>query len=141
MGLDQYLFKTKQTPEQVLSDDFDSDESEQIAYWRKHPNLQGYMKELWKQKYPKREKQLLKVDKDEDVFNLGDVFNCERVFLTLEDLDNWEKAINNKSYPETAGFFFGNNADEDYKEYDLKTIANAKEAIKKGYTVYYDSWW
>jgi hypothetical protein len=31
-------------------------------------------------------------------------FNCERVELTEEDIDNLEKAINNMDLPETQGF-------------------------------------
>lgn len=138
MGLDQYLFKTKQTPEQVLSEDYDSNQSKEIAYWRKHPNLQGYMKQVWEQKYQERVKHLQETQEN----SFGDnQFNCEKVILTIEDLDNWEKAVNNKEYPPTTGFFFGSEKDEEYKEHDLETIKEAREAINEGYTIYYDSWW
>jgi len=43
MGLDQYAFARKGEP----LDDFDgnssSEEEIEICYWRKHPNLQGWM--------------------------------------------------------------------------------------------------
>lgn len=139
MGLDQYLFKTKQTPEQVLSEDYDSDQSKEIAYWRKHPNLQGYMKQVWEQKYKERAKQLQEIQEN-STFRI-DQFNCEKVILTLEDLANWEKAVNNKEYPATTGFLFGNEKDEEYKEHDLDSIKEARKAINEGFTVYYDSWW
>lgn len=39
MGLDQYASIRK-----------DGQEDQEIAYWRKHPNLQGWMEQLWREK-------------------------------------------------------------------------------------------
>ena len=58
----------------------------ELAYWRKHPNLQGWMESLWHVKG-----------------NDGE-FNCEDLELTLDDLDNLEKTLDNEALPETAGF-------------------------------------
>ena len=52
-----------------------------------------------------------------------------------------ETAINRGELPKTEGFFFGDNADEEYKQQDIEFIVAAREAISKGYDVYYDSWW
>ena len=40
MGLDQYAYK-------VVA--HDEDNRDEIAYWRKHPNLQGWMEQLWRE--------------------------------------------------------------------------------------------
>lgn len=124
MGLDQYLFKTKASKEEVENKEVQADEIE-IAYWRKHPNLQGYMQNLWKSRTGKE----------------NAMFNCINVYLTLEDLEDWENTVKQKEYPETTGFFFGSNSDEYYLEHDLESIQKAKKALEEGYTVYYTSWW
>ena len=68
-------------------------------------------------------------------------FNRVDVELTLEDLEQLEAAIEGEELPETAGFFFGNDSSNYYREEDLAFIADASEAIKQGYTVVYSSWW
>jgi len=52
----------------------DEDNRDEIAYWRKHPNLQGWMEQLWREKGGKGE------------------FNCVDVELTREDLKQLELA-------------------------------------------------
>ena len=42
--------------------------------------------------------------------------------------------------PETCGFFFG-ASDGTETEDDLAFVAKARDRVKKGYTVFYDSWW
>ena len=95
----------------------------ELAYWRKHPNLQGWMESLWHVKG-----------------NSGE-FNCVDLELTLDDLDSLEKSLDYEALPETAGFFFGENADDHYAETDREFIREARAAIKQGYTVVYSSWW
>jgi hypothetical protein len=56
-------------------------------------------------------------------------------------LDNLEKSITSKTLPETAGFFFGSDSDEYYKENDLEFIRKAREALDAGLHVEYNSWW
>lgn len=122
MGLDQYAKARKGEP--VEKDgELEYPESKELAYWRKHPNLQGWMENLYREKGGTEE------------------FNCVEVELSLEDLDNLESAILGKEMPETVGFFFGDDADEYYKESDLDFIKEAKEAINEGFSVVYYSWW
>lgn len=122
MGLDQYAKARKGEP--VEKDGaLEYPEQRELAYWRKHPNLEGWMSNLYSEK------------------GGTDEFNCQEVELTLEDLDELEKAINSKELPETGGFFFGDDSDEYYKENDLEFIRDARNAIKDGYTVIYTSWW
>ena len=139
MGLDQYATARKGEPRTVKSEytytDQDGVEKEgfeeylewddtiQLAEWRKHPNLQGWMEELWYEKGGEGE------------------FNCVELELTLENLDALEATLDEEALPETAGFFFGGNADDHYAEADREFIVQARAAIKQGYTVVYSSWW
>ena len=123
MGLDQYGIARKGEPK--TDEDgytFYEDEME-LAYWRKHPSLQGWMEDLWIEKG-----------------NSGE-FNCVDVELTLGDFDSMEDALDENALPETVGFFFGENSEEHYAEQDREFIVNARAAIKQGYTVVYSSWW
>ena len=123
MGLDQYGVARKgeaKTDEEGFT--FYEDEME-LAYWRKHPNLQGWMEELYRKK------------------GGGEEFNCVDLELTLEDLDALEESLDEEALPETAGFFFGTDSSDHYAEADREFIVQARAAIKQGYTVVYSSWW
>lgn len=136
MGLDMYAYvatKAGQREEFYETAEFNESTHElesktvakprEIMYWRKHPNLHGWMKKLWEAKG-----------------NSGE-FNGDELELTWEDLDMLEEDINNNYLPSTSGFFFGNNADDHYKEEDLKFIRNAKAELILGLHVFYNSSW
>ena len=139
MGLDQTAIARKGEPRTVKSEytytDLDGtehkgveeylewDDSIELATWRKHPNLQGWMQELYYEKGGE-----------------GD-FNCVDVELTFEDLDALEATLDEEELPETVGFFFGSNADDHYAEADREFIVQARAALKQGYKVFYSSWW
>jgi len=123
MGLDQYASARKGEPTTDEEGYTYYKDSMELAYWRKHPNLQGWMESLWRVKG-----------------NDGE-FNCEEIQLTLDDLDNLERSLDNEALPETVGFFFGADADDHYAEQDREFIREARAAIKQGYTVVYSSWW
>ena len=69
-------------------------------------------------------------------------FNCEPLRLYEEDLQCIEAAIKQESLPETIGFFFGESesSDEQQQE-DLAFVEQAREHIREGKAVYYNSWW
>ena len=123
MGLDMYAFATKAK----LKNEVDFTETnlkpEEIHYWRKHPNLHGWMQELYESKGGK-----------------SDSFNGDCVVLTEKDLNELESDIKDGSLPDTSGFFFG-QTDGDEVQDDLDFVAKAREAITDGKTVYYTSWW
>ena len=129
MGLDQYA--TARRGEAKTDDEGFTyyEDSIELSYWRKHPNLQGWMEELYHKKGGK------------------EVFNCVDFELTLEDIDQLEAAILNKDLPETGGFFFGNDSYSDYegehgyKNYDLSFISKAKEILTSNKKLYYSCWW
>ena len=139
MGLDMYAYAKDSNGEE-----------EQIADWRKHNRLHGWMEDLWEDKGRPYEGKL----DDLNPVGMGE-FNCVPVELTLEDLDQLESDINEKVLPETGGFFFGDDSfewtDDDgnkpkkgdyyYKQTDLEFIEDARKAINEGKKVYYSSWW
>jgi hypothetical protein len=118
MGLDQYATIRLDT-----KDEEGNWNEEDLAYWRKHPNLQGFMENLYVEKGGTKE------------------FNCVDLELTLEDIDELEKAVKGSDLPETGGFFFGGDSSEDYKYEDLDFCDNARKALAEGKTVVYSSWW
>lgn len=124
MGLDQFAFAID-----------NNGEKEELAYWRKHPNLQGYMENLWE---AKGKPGLNDANMGGD--GLSD-FNCIPLELNSDDLDDLEDAIRGSGLPNTVGFFFGNDSDDYYKSQDLEFIKKAREALDAGITVVYDSWW
>ncbi|MCO8122885.1 phosphoglycerate kinase [Stieleria sp. TO1_6] len=120
MGLDMYAMATKEKIDRPV--DFKVTEASQIFYWRKHPDLHGWMEQLY---YIKGGQE---------------PFNCVPVALDESDLDRLEKELCNEDLPSTSGPFFGVSTDHD-KEDDLAFIAKARHHIGEGYTVFYDSWW
>ena len=95
----------------------------EIAYWRKHPNLHGWMQQLW-----------------ESQGNSGD-FNGDELELTYDDLERLELDVIAGTLPGTSGFFFGNDADDHYRKDDLEFIKNARAELFMGLKVFYNSSW
>ena len=114
MGLDQYANARKGEPKLVVQGSFTStdedgnevekeetglewEDSYELAEWRKHPNLQGWMEEKWHQKgCPVREGE-----------NGDDGFNCIDLELTKDDLLELREAVGAEKLPPTGGFMFG----------------------------------
>ena len=100
----------------------------EIAYWRKHPNLHGWMEQLWERKgYPGG--------------NEISSFNGIELELTWDDLDKLERDIRQGRLPDTKGFFFGNPSSDHYYEQDLEFVNNAKAEVFLGLKVFYNSSW
>jgi hypothetical protein len=123
MGLDMYAFSTKAKPETEVDFSLTNLNETEIHYWRKHPNLHGWMQSLYEEKG-----------------GTSDTFNGDCVVLDSEDLDVLEEDIKEGNLPDTSGFFFG-ITQGDETENDLLFIKQAREEIAKGNTVYYTSWW
>ena len=128
MGLDMYAYVAAKAG--VMNDYYEQDaasngvtQPREIAYWRKHPNLQGWMQRLW-----------------ESQGNEGE-FNGDELELTWADLDALELAVTHGQLPPTGGFFFGRNADEEYRESDLEFIKAARAELFLGLKVFYNSSW
>ena len=90
-------------------------EVKEIAYWRKHNALHGWMEKLYRKKGGTEE------------------FNCVPL----------ELVVTNTMLPETGGFFFGGDSRfcEDYQAQTLDFIKEARGYLSRGWAVAYDSWW
>lgn len=99
-----------------------------LAYWRKHPNLHGWMQQLWERKGTPGHAP-------------DDEFNGVELELTWEDIDALEQALIHQQLPPTGGFFFGSNADEVYREADLSFVQAARAELFLGLKVFYNSSW
>jgi hypothetical protein len=119
MGLDAYAFSFEDN-EELPDDEVDIKIPEELKareefYWRKHHDLHNWMENLY--------------------YNKGgsnSSFNCEKVRLLEEDLNNLEKDVLSKTLYRD---------DEYYFDSDVEFIVKAREAIKNNRAVYYDSWW
>ena len=135
MGLDQYGYAVPKE---------ESEARNELAYWRKHNRLQGWMEQLW---YDKG-----RPNAQTDGNPMGDC-NCVDLELDANDIDSLEEAIENFALPETQGFFFGDDsylweseespssANYFYKEQDLQFIEEARKALDKGDKVVYHCWY
>ena len=127
VGLDQYAYAAAKA-----NLDWNNNNQRELAYWRKHPNLQGWMEQLWR----------AKGCKNGDVDNRDDwTFNGIELELTWDDLKDLERDIKEGKLPNTTGCFFGNNSDDHYREQDLEFIAEARTQIFLGFKVFYNSSW
>lgn len=127
MGLDMYAWAVPANTTNLEVDYKMPKEAEKtdLAYWRKFNHLHGWMKRLYRHKGGK-----------------GTDFNCDSVRLNEEDLAALEIATNHNRLTPTPGFFFGDeNLDPDDITNTHKFIADARQAIKDGKAVFYDSWW
>ena len=127
MGLDMWATKSKETDEKIIN----------IADWRKHNRLHGYMQQLWEDKGCPNSNG-----------DTPETFNCVPLELDKEDLEELKATILTRAIPATQGFFFGHDSfdwsKDELKEadlYDLEFVTNALKALKDGYKVHYNSWW
>ena len=144
MGLDMYAYvANRQGQQNEFYDGAEWDESRkefhnatvarprEIAYWRKHPNLHGWMEQLWQ----------VKGRPGVDYSERDPAFNGIELELDWQDLDDLEHAVKNSLLPSTSGFFFGNSADDYYRERDLEFIQKARAELFVGLRVFYNSSW
>lgn len=101
----------------------------EIAYWRKHPNLHGWMEQLWREKG------------EPGVRDDYPEFNGVELELTREDIDQLEQDILAQDLPKTSGFFFGDPSDEYYRQQDLEFVKEARAQLFLGLKVFYNSSW
>lgn len=90
MGLDMYLTAEVYHQRAVCVDIDDKPyglkiEQFHAGYWRKHPNLHGFIVKAF----------------------ANDMDNCQCIYLTEENLEEIIRSIKEKELPHTEGFFFG----------------------------------
>jgi hypothetical protein len=123
MGLDMFALTTTEKPSSEVDFITDQEQDTELHYWRKHPDLHGWMEKLYREKG-----------------GAAESFNCVPVVLAAPDLDRLEADIRKSRLPNTQGFFFG-ESDGSETPRDLTFIGKARAAIQSGLTVYYTSWW
>lgn len=129
MGLDMYLtgdryihYMDKRTPT-IRERGEKKGELFELGYWRKHPNLHGYIVQTFAD------------GKDE----------CQKIDLSADDMRKIIAAVEAEELPETTGFFFG-KSDGSEKAEDLTIFREAlawleapdEEAWR---SVYYQASW
>ena len=128
MGLDQYAYVA-----QKENDHTTNSTSQELAYWRKHPNLHGWMEKVWIRKG--------RPGIDPRAADADFMFNGVELELTFEDICELERDIETDMLPNTTGFFFGAPSDEYYKAQDLEFVYEAKSRLFLGQKVFYNSSW
>jgi hypothetical protein len=122
MGLDMYAYAAARA-----GLEWDGKNQREIAYWRKHPNLHGWMEQLWRSRNTNPA--------------ADPMFNGVELELTWEDLEQLEEDIKDGRLPHTTGFFFGDNSDDYYRSQDLEFVRQARAEIFTGLKVFYNSSW
>jgi hypothetical protein len=146
MGLDQYAYAVRPHSDntdfgwawEAHEQDYDS-KVHNIAEWRKHSDLQGWMEALYLRKCDEQGVEP-RMGAEGSWFEGQVTFNCQPLRLSYQDLLDLREAVNDDALPETEGFFFG-QSDDYHKEQTVKFIEDALRAIGQDMTIYYDSWW
>jgi hypothetical protein len=116
MGLDMYLYGRKyiasdwKNPENILKEDgFRVVEKRlDVGYWRKHPNLHGFIVQEF----------------------ADNVDECQEIELSVDDIHKIIDAVVHRKLPDTEGFFFGDSAaDGEAIENDLEILKSALEWV------------
>lgn len=150
MGLDQYAYVSSKSGQrsafyetgEFVNGDFvnpNISNPRDIAYWRKHLNLHGWMERLWLRK------QFISVD-EIDQFIQGKFpprkFNGVELELTWDDIMLLEHDIKSgKMAALNITGFFGKPRDDYYREQDLEFCASAKSELFIGLRVFYNASW
>jgi hypothetical protein len=134
-------------------------EKDPIGTWRRHPDLHGWMRELW---WFRRMKDLVdsvghdealevmrrESDRHLDYFvgrataEEAGIFNQVDLPLTEEDILACMEAIRSNKLLRTSGFFFGRSPrTKKRRAEDLAIMERCLEAIRAGKEVVYSSWW
>ena len=92
---------------------------EEIAYWRKHNALDGWMQNLYAE-----------VSTCTDEY---DPFNGQELPLDAEDIEMLEMCVESDSLPETGGFFYGEDSrfNEEKKEDDSRVYCRGEEGSQR----------
>lgn len=119
MGLDMYL-----TGEKMFWEDFSNPEANReedgfrveslhvrLGYWRKHPNLHGFIVQAF-----------------------GDgIDDCQKITLDAQSIRNIISAIKGKRLPTTSGFFFGaSNTSPEQRQADVAIFEQALAWLEGG---------
>lgn len=127
MGLDMYMFGKVHrvwTEDPNATELVESSDNIELAYWRKHPNLHGYIVQQY----------------------AGGVDKCQEIPLTATDLLDIIESVRSKELPHTEGFFFGTSTGDDEEiEYDIEQLGKVLDWLKEDTntlrTIHYQASW
>jgi len=119
MGLDMYAYVAPRE-----NTNWDDSSRQELAYWRKHPHLHRWMERLAEQKGLEY-----------------DTFNGVELELTWADIEQLQQAVSQGQLPPAQGFFWGNDADDYYRDADLEFVQKARAELFMGLKVFYNSSW
>lgn len=125
MGLDMYLSGEKYSMQRDRKRGDRKSEVFDLGYWRKHPNLHGYIVETF-------------ADGSDE---------CQQIELSPEDIRKIIAAIKARELPPTTGFFFGESEDTDEQiAHDVEIFEDALRWLEttESYvirSVYYQASW
>ena len=100
MGLDMYLdgeifFTTLEDHKRQVEAGYETpNHILELGYWRKHPDLHGFIVET---------------------FNNG-IDDCKPIQLEVDDIDKIIRAIEENNLPKTSGFFFGESLNDQQEQ-------------------------
>lgn len=120
MGLDMYFFAARNDkPIQEI----DTEDLEEVRYFRKFNNLHGWLEDLWFQKGNR------------------DDMNCQLFELDEEDLNLMSK--DSAAMGPMSGFFYGQQKEMDKTMIDeVKYLADELLLnLKQGNRIFYYAWW
>lgn len=109
----------------------------EIAYWRKHPNLHGWMEQLWQQ----RQDLVEPTDTHMCPEPHSNMFNGIELELTWQNIDQLEQCVLNNSLPHSQGFWVGGVKCDYFREQDLEFVRQARTNLFLGLRVFYNSSW
>ena len=153
MGLDMHVYKTKddlpaKTDFQFANREYFGERKEfyleefgnrpyvlgdELFYWRKHPNLHGWMGGLYTERGG--------CNRGAPIYGTPQSGNfIGPVQLVAEDLDILEDTVERNRLPHTTGFFFGESRPENI-ELDRSFIRKARWALEEGYNLFYTASW
>lgn len=124
MGLDMYLLGEKSFFPKVAIEDGYKVESHilELGYWRKHPDLHGFIVETF----------------------ADGIDNCRQIELSVNNIKQIIQAIKDRVLPKTTGFFFGesdSSMDERSIEILEKAIAWVEDEKEEFRSIHYRASW
>ena len=119
--------KSKPLKEDIMGLDawFQTGKGKEIAYFRKHADLHGFLQEIWLEKNPGKD---------------PSDFNCKKLRITKKILKQLEDLARNQPDKHYHGFFWGATRPDDWKD-TLDAVDKMRGLISRGEQVYYTSWW
>jgi hypothetical protein len=128
MGLDQYAYSISKSEmalletQEYLDGELGIESQEELMYWRKHANLNGWMEEMYHRQ------------------GHMDSFNGQPLELDEADLLELKRKITEEGLDHASGFFWGSSSEQDDPP-TLEFIDKALKAISEGKVVYYCCSW